>query len=53
MLVVDWEAVVDALTGVPGADLLRRTSAGEGPAAPHLPDVEVVSALLGWCSGST
>lgn len=51
MLVVDCAAVVDALTGAPGADLLRQTLADERLAAPHLLDVEVVSALRGLVLG--
>ncbi|MGH3871522.1 MAG: type II toxin-antitoxin system VapC family toxin [Pseudonocardiaceae bacterium] len=47
MIVVDCAAVVDALTGLDGADDLRAFLAGEELSAPTLLDFEVVSTLRG------
>lgn len=51
MIVVDSSAVVDALTGVPGADDLRSRLRDEDLAAPYLIDYEVGSALRGLVLG--
>lgn len=51
MIVVDSGAVVDALTGAPGGDSLRRHIRGQELHAPHLLDYEVVSALRGLTLG--
>ncbi|MBO1756758.1 type II toxin-antitoxin system VapC family toxin [Allobranchiibius sp. CTAmp26] len=47
MVVVDAATVVDALTAVAGTDDLRAHLATEDLHAPHLIDVELVSALRG------
>lgn len=51
MIVVDSAAAVDALTAVNGTDELRAHLAREELHAPHLIDVEVVSALRGLTLG--
>ncbi len=47
MIVVDASAVVDALSGHPGTDMLRARLASEELHAPTLLDHEVLSALRG------
>jgi predicted nucleic acid-binding protein len=51
VIVVDSSAVVDALTGVYGADDLRTRIRDEELAAPYLIDYEVGSALRGLVLG--
>jgi predicted nucleic acid-binding protein len=51
MIVLDSSAVVDALTGVDGADELRTRIRDEELVAPYLIDYEVVSALRGLVLG--
>ncbi len=51
MIVVDSAAVVDALSGVVGTDVLRSTLAVEELHAPDLLGYEVVSALRGLTLG--
>lgn len=51
MIVVDSAAVVDALSGVPGADQLRARLRDEELHSPALLDFEVVSALRGLTLG--
>jgi len=53
MIVLDASVVVELLTNGPLADSLRRDLAGRGDSfiAPHLLDVEVVSAIRGLIAG--
>ena len=51
MIVVDSAAVIDALSGVAGADALRARLASEELHAPDLLGYEVVSALRGLTLG--
>lgn len=51
MIVVDCSAVVDALSGVEGADKLRTRLAAEELHAPTLLDVEIASVLRGLTLG--
>jgi predicted nucleic acid-binding protein len=51
MIVVDSAAVVDALTGAPGAETLARRMREAELHAPHLLDYEVVSVLRGLTLG--
>lgn len=51
MIVIDCSAVVDALTGVDGSDVLRDALAEEELHAPVLLDFEVVSAVRGLTLG--
>lgn len=51
MIVVDSAAVVDALSGIAGADALRARLASEELHAPDLLSYEVVSALRGLTLG--
>jgi predicted nucleic acid-binding protein len=51
MIVVDAAVVVDLLTQAPGSDRIGERLVGEDPHAPHLIDIEVVSALRGLVLG--
>lgn len=51
MIVVDAAVVVDVLTGAPGAERIASRLRAEDLHAPHLLDVEVVSALRGLVLG--
>jgi predicted nucleic acid-binding protein len=51
MIVVDAAVVVDLLTQAPGADRIGQRLVGEDLHAPHLIDIEVVSALRGLVLG--
>jgi predicted nucleic acid-binding protein len=51
MIVIDCGAIVDALTGAPGAEEVRERVRAEELHAPHLLDYEVVSAVRGLTLG--
>jgi predicted nucleic acid-binding protein len=51
MIVVDAAVVVDLLTQAPGSDRIGERLVGEDLHAPHLIDIEVVSALRGLVLG--
>ena len=51
MIVVDAAVIVDVVTNAPGADQIAPHLSGEDLYAPHLIDIEVVSALRGLLLG--